>query len=395
MSTTTSRPAATAEAGRGHIRSLTGLRAVLAGYVLLIHLTSQMIDLVPALGPAAMASARHHHFAIDTFFLLSGYVLTAGYRRVFASRPSPARYARFLWARLARFYPVHLAVLGALVLAAVVGPAVGLTVDHGGNLGGDLVRHVLLLQGWGGGDALTWNGPSWTVSSEWACYLVAPLVVLGVVRLRRSGIVLACYAAAMAFVLVPYAILGFDEIHLTVAAPLWRALGGFVAGSLLFQLTVVGSRLPAWCGRWTGALVIGLLGVVVGLSVLDLPTMLCEPLLGLVLVALAQQRGAVNRVLAGRLLVRAGELSVALYLTHVPWLMLAGHVVNPESFPGAWGWVGVLLLVAGAFVVAHLTFVLVERPAARLMQRVAAGRAATPAPVAPAAVPPVLEGQPA
>jgi len=373
---------------RGLIESLTGLRGVLGWSVFVVHAGEFFGLLVPALAPGLLVYGRAHYFALDTFFLLSGYVITAGYRRKFASRPMLSTYARFLWSRLSRFYPLHLAVLIALVLVVGAAQVAGVRFDRVGDAG-DVLRHVVLVQGWGGAESLTWNVPAWTISSQWFGYLIAPVVVMGVVRLRRSTTVVACYVASLAVVLAAYAVLGFDDEHLTAAAPLWRAVGGFVAGALLFHLAAVGSRIPALCGRWTGPLVVLLLGMVVGLSVMDLPTMVAEPLLGLVLLGVAQERGAISRMLASRGTVWLGQLSVALYLTHYPYLMLASRVVTPERFPGAWGWVGILVLSLGALGTAYVAYVLIEIPGTNLMRRMEA-RAATRRPTAqgsPVAVP--------
>ena len=67
--------------------------------------------------------------------VLSGYVISSGYRHTFARWPGWGTFGRFLWARLSRFYPVHLAVLAVMVAAVVGGRLVGREIPHGGDLG--------------------------------------------------------------------------------------------------------------------------------------------------------------------------------------------------------------------------------------------------------------------
>jgi peptidoglycan/LPS O-acetylase OafA/YrhL len=303
------------------------------------------------------------------FFILSGFVLATGYRRIFARWPGWGIFGRFLWARLSRSYPLHLAVLAALVLAVLLARAVNIDIPHGGNLTSDLVRHVLLIQGWGGADSLTWNGPTWSLSAEFLCYLAIPLLVPVVLRFRTQTAVVAGYLGATALPLAAYSILGFEEAQFTYIAPLWRTAGEFVAGALLCQLMHVESRLPALVGRLTGTLAFAsLIGLVV-LVISGIPPMAIVPLAGLVILGLAQQRGALNTIMSSRPMLVSGELSVALFLTHVPWLLTATLVITPSRFPGAWGWLGVLLLVAGAVAVAVIARALIERPGQKLMQR--------------------------
>ncbi len=366
----------------GLIRSLVGIRGVLSAVVVAVHLSPIAIRLAPEATPVWTAVWHHSYLALDLFFVLSGFVVTSGYRKKFATWPGGAVYGRFLWARLSRFYPVHLAVLGALVAAVLVGAALGLTVPHGGDLGIDLLRQLTLTQGWGGAHALTWNGPTWSLSAEWFCYLLLPLIIPVVLRFRTPSAVVAGYLVATTVPLVAYGFLGYGDPQITYVAPLWRAMGGFLGGALLCQLTHVGSRIPERVGRLTGAVAALALAALVGAAVAGITLLAVLPIAGLVVLGLSQQRGWLDAALSGPRAMRAGDLSVTLFLTHVPWLLAASVVITPQRFPGAWGWLGVGLLIGGALVVSWVTFVQVERPAQQLMRRMTARPATTTTAVA-------------
>ena len=353
----------------GLIPSLVGIRGLLAAIVVAVHMAPLAITLVPSAAPVWQVLWRSGYPALDVFFILSGYVVTTGYHRKFGRWPGWGTFGRFLLARLSRFYPVHLAVLAALVLAAVLGPQLGLSVPHRGTLGGDLPRALLLVHGWGGASSLTWNGPSWSLSAEWFCYLIFPLFMPLILRVRRPGAVLAGYLFACAVPLVAYTWLGFEDAMITYRAPLFRAVGGFVAGAMLWRLGHVGSRIPTVLGRFTGALFLATATVSVLLHLNGLPPLLVLPLAGLVVPALAQRRGLFDAFLSTRPMLFAGELSVPIYLTHVPWILAAGTVLTPARFPGAWGWAAIALCVLGALVVAYATLVLIERPGQVLLRR--------------------------
>src|SRR5690606_17171032 len=91
----------------------------------------------------------------------------------------PGSYARFLVRRVARFYPLYLATLAFFV---VVGAAVQAGFASTGVDGrydfSALPANILLMQGWGLTDTLTFNYVGWTLSAEWFCYLTLPAIVL-------------------------------------------------------------------------------------------------------------------------------------------------------------------------------------------------------------------------
>ncbi|MCD2190204.1 acyltransferase family protein [Actinomycetospora soli] len=361
---------AVAKAPTGLIPSLVGIRGYLSLVVVAVHVAPFAVALVPATAAFFLPVWHHGYVALDLFFVLSGFVISSGYARTFARWPGRATFGKFLWARLSRFYPVHLAVLAAMVFAVLASRAIGREIPHGGNLTWDLLRQITLTSGWGGAHALTWNGPVWSLSAEWACYLVLPLLLPLVQRLRTPAACLVGYLVACSIPLVLYSIIGFDDGTITYGMPLPRAFGGFLAGAALYQLTTVSDRIPAWLGRVTGPLVaVAFLAIVVA-SNLGWSTMFALPVVGLVVPALAQRRGAVDRFLSTKVSLVGGEYSVALFLVHVPWILAASLLINPRTFPGpVWGTVGILALVLGAFVLAWLAYVLIERPAQKWMRR--------------------------
>ena len=190
-------------------------------------------------------------------------------------------------------------------------------------------------------------------------------------RVRSTGGVLVAYALSCAIPLVAYAILGYDDPQITYVSPLYRAIGWFLAGAFLFRLTQTGSRLPELVGRLTGVLCVASLALVVVLGVVGASQLYSVPLSALVILALSRQRGAVDRFLSTPTMLKAGDLSVSLFLVHVPFIIAMSVVITPERFPGLLGWLGIALILAGVLLVSWLGFVLVERPAQRAMSKLA------------------------
>ncbi len=102
---------------RPSIASLTGIRALAAFLVLFLHADQN----IPIGISQSVRVVSRGYLGVDLFFLLSGFILTYVY---FDSMRQPTwrKFGIFMWHRFIRLYPVHIAVLAALVavvLAAV------------------------------------------------------------------------------------------------------------------------------------------------------------------------------------------------------------------------------------------------------------------------------------
>jgi peptidoglycan/LPS O-acetylase OafA/YrhL len=157
------------------IASLTSLRGYLAAWVVLGHFWQEFLSLLPGL---AFLSpwVEHGHSAVPGFFVLSGWVLAHNYRQAF--RHGEVGWLRFLGLRLARLYPVHLAMLASVGVLVVGAAVIGRSPGEAYGLR-SLAAQLLLVQAWVPGMALTWNYPAWSISSEWFAYLLFPLAARG------------------------------------------------------------------------------------------------------------------------------------------------------------------------------------------------------------------------
>jgi peptidoglycan/LPS O-acetylase OafA/YrhL len=367
---------------RERLDALTGLRALAALAVVLFHLNEAVF---PALDlPRYVPAVACFYLGVDLFFILSGFVLMHVHGEDFRTLAPPA-ITRFLGLRLARIYPVHLAImLCFLVLVAVVAhlPAsVPITIDweERYTLGG-FFRHIFLVEWFN----LTWNFPAWSVGAEWTAYLAFPLLAFLLRRIRggRSYVVLllgilALYAAV--YVLV----LGYtlDELCL------WRICFEFPAGCLLYRL----SRNAAVASRqWVP---LALLGAAVTGAVLAFGTawrdLAVVVLLWSIVWACGDRRGnIVSRCLEARPLLWLGEISYSVYMVQAlvqgtvgrVLAALQPHLPMPMRYalvPFAVGCV----IIAGAVVHAWI-----ERPARNALRRrlLLAPRRAVPGALQPA-----------
>jgi peptidoglycan/LPS O-acetylase OafA/YrhL len=171
-------------------RHLDGLRIIAASAVVVLHYSDYVKD-VPT-GRFMLEHTRHFNWFVDLFFVVSGFVIASQYLDKVGDLSS---IGRFLWRRLARIYPLHLATL-AFYIALAVALHFGLArTDNPARYSlSDIPAQLLLLHAFDG-ERLTFNFPSWSLSAEMFCYVIFPIVALLAARRRQTVIVLVAVLA--------------------------------------------------------------------------------------------------------------------------------------------------------------------------------------------------------
>lgn len=163
-------------------RHLDGLRIIAACAVVVLHYSDYIKEF--PVGRFLVERTWHFNMFVDLFFVVSGFVIASQY---LGQVGTPMAIGRFIWRRLARIYPLHLATLAfyvAIALALHFGLAKS---DNPARYPfSDLPAQLLLLHAFNGA-RLTFNFPSWSLSAETFCYVLFPLVTLLVTR-RKSTI---------------------------------------------------------------------------------------------------------------------------------------------------------------------------------------------------------------
>ena len=187
------------------------------------------------------------------FSFFSGFILSHVYAGRFRSFDRE-ELSLFFRARFARVYPVHFAVLIAVVAAVVWIPAGVVGRNPGSFPWKTLPAHFLLMNNWGIVHP-GWNIPSWALSTEWLGDLFFPLLMPRVSRWcsGRSGTTVALMAGVC---LLPLASVGIfhDPEYLTWKdrAGLVRFVPEFTAGIFLYQAYVAGFKLRGARSRMRG-----------------------------------------------------------------------------------------------------------------------------------------------
>jgi peptidoglycan/LPS O-acetylase OafA/YrhL len=98
---------------------------------------------------------------------------------------------------MAQIWPLHLLILGGFVLFRAALTVSGRPVE--GLPLAELPLQVLLIQNWGFTHELAWNHPAWSISTEFAAYLVFPAIVAAgqpIMGRRRLAIAIAALLLA-------------------------------------------------------------------------------------------------------------------------------------------------------------------------------------------------------
>ena len=332
-----------------HLPALTGLRFLLALWVILDHLTGpgMMLDAAARALPQPVYSLiRGGYLAVTTFFVLSGFVLARSYAGTKWNGRSLLRYGI---GRIARVYPVY-----ALSLLMVAPFILADPAPHKAPL---VAAHGLLIQGWLGHLPVSWNTPAWSLSCEMFFYLLFPLpaVWMGDAGWRK---VLAVAAAACCLTHVMWGMGISDSVKPLIHIA--DFLMG-IAASRAYDLLLKSPRRPA--GAWLygsglaiGAALIAYPGVLPG--PVDLNSAL-RPLNGLLLVGFALGGGAGARVLSTRAAVFLGKSSYAMYILHVPLLWWYCRWTRQFSGPV---YMGAVIAASG------LVYHFIEEPANRYLR---------------------------
>jgi peptidoglycan/LPS O-acetylase OafA/YrhL len=342
------------------IRALTSLRGVAAMAIVLQHFSATAQEhaavTIPSLVP-------HGYIAVDLFFILSGFILSYTYSGAFLSlgfRAMPDFFAR----RIARIAPLNIFVV--IVLTIVGSLSLGLIGRNiffsSHNLPFDFFANILMLQGLGVGENI--NGPSWSISTEFAAYVAFPILVIAAFRSRLSfflSIAVSIIALGWIASHQPRYGLGADS----GIASVLRCFSEFTIGMAAYRAF----RLE-WTRRFFGrdAITFGL-ALWCAISMVlraDVPAVAMFPAL---IVACASNQGRVAALLTTRVPYFLGVVSYSLYLIHSPFRPVELALVrlvhpSPLSFGCA-----LLFAAAGSLSIipfAWLAYEFIEKPGRRL-----------------------------
>lgn len=349
------------------------MRGIAAAIIVVYHFRDQFGPAIN-LDPVSPFFSRSY-LLVDFFFVLSGYVISLAYAKIFEAGIRQADYIGFLIKRLARIYPLHIIVLAAFVLSETAKYAVPTAAypPFSVNTWASLIANVLLVQSWGILDHYTWNHPAWSISTEWFAYLIFPLLTVAVARVRNVATSVLLIIGLFIAVQLVVRIGGTDTINVPVNLQLLRCLPSFALGMFAHRLVTVlprsGAAVLGSDVAFAGSLLAACLSLVTVIpSVLVICAFFFAVLTG------SQNQGRVSRALSVKPLYFLGEISYSVYLVHTLiqriWQMLFQVVWHSHITPMT-AWISFVVLFIVVIVASTLSFYLVEKPGRFFFGRVA------------------------
>jgi peptidoglycan/LPS O-acetylase OafA/YrhL len=333
------------------INSLTGLRGVAAVWVVSLHYTLGIGWREPGFW---FDVAAHGSGGVIVFFVLSGWIMAHVYHREFSHGLAAPAYFRFLGLRFARIYPLHLFALLAWVGIVWAGylPVRPQDNDY------TFWLNIFLVQAWGFTETMSWNDASWSISIEAFAYLLFPFALFWLYRAP----VMVC-AAVLAICLY---FLAFGHYDRLLAARALVPTGPFSFGAYLehFWWMFLGGvalyRVSTWFQCRAVPQVAFDIAAAIGIAIIlysctfPMRDWIIAAGAGLIILGLASDAGLGRLVFGNRVVFFLGEISYALYLTH-----MMSRMVLVDHFPRVS--VGAAALFAIAF--AAIVYYALEKPA--------------------------------
>jgi peptidoglycan/LPS O-acetylase OafA/YrhL len=354
------------------ITNLTPMRGIAALLVVIFHFEIVLVLFLPREISRLFSKC---YLMVDLFFIMSGFIIYHVYGEFFKQNIYITTFNKYMRARLARVYPLH---IFTLILTIILVASQHFKWDEFFNLQA-IPTHLLMLQSFGIHSIYTWNVPAWSISAEFAAYIIFPVFVF--VTNRFKTITPLVISALIIFI---YWLLAFKfsksngntgqyNLDLTYDYGYLRGIAGFLAGGIIYQLYL---KKIFYFLKADAILVIlsALLFACLHFGVTDLVFI---PVFLLLVLSAAYNTGRVRRFLGNRFLQWLGDISYSVYLMQFP-LMLLVIALLPRlgiSWKGPYSlhlpyWqaaISCILFLAVLIGISALSYQYIERPFRKLI----------------------------
>ncbi len=312
------------------IGALTSLRGIAALIVVVHHFAYYTLPQTGKFLSSYSHFFKNGYLCVDFFFILSGFIMAYVYANDFYRQIDKSDYWKYLRARFARIYPLHL-----FTLLVLIGLELIKMIVLGGNAFTDkfnltaLTANIFLLQAfdlscpplfWCG---TYWNEPAWSISVEFAIYTIFPFILYSVLRLKPKGDLILCACTLLAmFFLIKFTRGNLDSIIglPSIARCTLESTLGIITYKVYQRINYQNMGIPT---AVTAIALIWILGVMHSWTdkYRGIHDWLILPACSLLILAVSNQtHRASAKILNSKILIYLGTISYSVYMVH--WCLL-------------------------------------------------------------------------
>lgn len=376
-----------------NIPSLTPLRGIAALLVIFFHFHL----VVKPLLPSDYHIVTKFYLMVDLFFVLSGFILVHVYASTFEEKITFKNYFKFIKARFARIYPLHLfsflILFGLACFLKSEGFFNELPLFLKNVMSDNSIPFVVTLtHSWGFVLETVWNIPSWSISVEWFLYLIFPLLLIIVPKKinNTSFVVIGVVCVALLFAIIYF----FEPKWLqevlatrgeTIPDPrrpensldvttTWIALLRGIVSFILGMITYYLYKDKRFFSSLSKSIYFFLFWLIllVGWFKDVLPDPIAVAIFPLIVLSAAYAKGILYDVLNGKVLTFLGTISYSIYLMHGVLLFFVFMFFNGESSGEInyfKNWLSLLVFIIVSIIFSTITYFVIEKPFRKLLKK--------------------------
>ncbi|MBB6273886.1 peptidoglycan/LPS O-acetylase OafA/YrhL [Pedobacter cryoconitis] len=366
-----------------YLPSLTALRGIAALLVAVFHFEMAAARFVPA---SQSMFFEKCYLMVDLFFIMSGFIMIHVYSGHFKEKIRAGSLKNFFVARFARIYPLH---LFSLLLLVVI---VRWITDWGNppiilEQPADILPNVFLLHSFGVTKIYSWNIPSWSISAEWAAYLLFPLIALGIHKKKTASVIVLLVLVVVAYYSIMHLLPRKNPINPAIPVPhnlnttfdygYIRGIAGFTAGILVYLVYELQGIRRAFASDTISFFIIVAITLSLHFALNDGITVF---LFAMLVLSFTANNGRIAKFCNLKILQFLGNISYSVYLMQIflqePFshgIYLPGTIgigrgkQNIDFSSGVLYCITYLILL---ILISYITYQWIERPSRRFINRI-------------------------
>ena len=325
------------------------------------------------------------YLMVDLFFIMSGFIILHVYKDDFTNRIERVPIKKYMVARFARIYPLHFFAMLLLVIGVIAFSPHG-TYPNPIENPRAIPTGFLLLHSYYIHDVYTWNIASWSISAEWAAYLLFPFLALFLNKKKLFALILLAIGVIAAYVSIMYFLPRRNYFYPSIPVPhnlnttydygFLRGIAGFATGMIVYKLYQWFSLKGKFYEDIYAGFILLLLVLSMHFAVNDA---ICVVLFAALVFCFALNNGVLHRCCNNRVAQYIGKISYSIYLMQIflqepfskglrlPGVVGFGRGKQNIDFTSGMGFCLIYLVLL--LIISSVTYFAIEQPCRRWINR--------------------------